>query len=66
MCIVLDQFVDSNFIDMHGKDNTVKLVSMSVKGLMVQRHNINTVLIPLLPASGASQCSPGQLMHIKT
>jgi len=65
MCIVLDQFVVSNFIDTHGKGNIVKLVSMSVKGVMVQRHNIKTALIPLLPASGASQCSPSHLMHIK-
>lgn len=54
MCIVLDQFVDSNFIAMHGKDNIVKLLSMSVKGVMVQRHNIETASIPPLPASGAS------------
>jgi hypothetical protein len=64
MCRVLDQFVDSNFTDMYGKGNTVKLVSMSVKGVMVQRHNIRTALIPLLPASGASQCPPSHLMHI--
>jgi len=48
---VLDQFADINFIDMHGKGNIVKLVSMSVRGVMLQRHNIKTALIPLLPAS---------------
>jgi hypothetical protein len=56
MCIVPDQFVDNNIIDMHGTGNTVKLVSMSVKGVMVQMHNIKTTLTPLLPSSGASWC----------
>jgi hypothetical protein len=56
MCIVLDQFVDSNLIDMHITSNTVELFSISVMCIMVQMRNIKTALIPLFPASGASQC----------
>lgn len=29
MCIVLDQFVDNNLIDMHGKNNSVKFLKLA-------------------------------------
>jgi hypothetical protein len=57
MCTVLDQFVDSNLIDMHITGN---IVSTSVKCVMVQMYNIKTALILLFPARRASQCSHTQ------
>jgi len=34
MCVPLDQFVDSNFIDMHGTNSTVKFIGIEFEDLV--------------------------------
>jgi hypothetical protein len=33
MCVTLDQFVDSNLMDMHGTNSTVKFIGMGFEDL---------------------------------